>query len=84
MEFTKHGSIFFTQAKVSKVLNLVFNFFCIDFLGKSKKEFVIMFISRQVEKCVLVKSMHYPMQEEHVIYFYYVARLESDLLNQCV
>ena len=43
-----------------------------------------MFISRQVEKCVLVKSMHYPMQEKNVIYFHYVARLESDLLNQCV
>ena len=42
-----------------------------------------MFISRQVEIFVLIKSMHYPMQKKYVIYFYYVARLESDLLNQC-
>ena len=43
-----------------------------------------MFLSRQVEIFVLIKSMHYPMQEWYVIYFYYVARLELDLLNQCV
>ena len=43
-----------------------------------------MFISKQVEKYVLVKCMHYPKKEKHIIYFYYVARLESDLLNQCV
>ena len=30
---------FFTQAKVSKVLNLDFQFFCIDFLGLLWKEF---------------------------------------------
>ena len=84
MKFTKHGSIYLLKPTyVSKVLNLVFNFFCRDFLGKSKKEFV-MFISKQVEKYVLVKCMHYPKKEKHIIYFYYVARLESDLLNQCV
>ena len=61
MEFTKHWKHFFTQAKVSKVLNLDFHFF-LYFLCKSKKEFVIMFITRQEEKCVLNKFMHYPTQ----------------------
>ena len=56
------------QAKVSKVLNLDFQFFCIDFLGKSKKEFVIMFISRQDQKCVLIAFMHYPKQDKRVIF----------------
>ena len=42
-----------------------------------------MFISRQAEKCALIKFMHYPMQKKHVIYFFYVARLESDSYNQC-
>ena len=54
----------FTQAKVSKVLNLDFHFFCIDFLGKLWKNFVTMFISRQDQKCVLIEFMHLK-QDKH-------------------
>ena len=47
MEFSKHGKHFLTQDKVSKIWNLDFQVFSIDFLGKFKKEFITMFISRQ-------------------------------------
>ena len=64
---------FFTQAKDSKVLNLDFQFFCIDSLGILWKEFVIMFISRQDQNVSWLNScIHYPKQDKHVISFYHI------------
>ena len=41
------GTWHFLLKPASKVLNLNFQFFCIDFLGKLWKECVVIFISRQ-------------------------------------
>ena len=67
MEFRKHGKHFFTQAKVSKVLNLDFQFFLYRLSWQIMKR-----ISRQDQKCVLTEFMHYPKQDKHVIYSYHV------------
>ena len=42
-----------------------------------------MFISRQDEKFVLIDFTLALSHAREIIYFYNVARLESDLVNQC-
>ena len=58
------------QAKVSKVLNLDFYFF--DRLTWQIKKNVTIFISKQDQKFVFIKFMHYPKQDERVISSYHV------------